>query len=131
MKRLIVALALAFVTVLGMGGVTVGETSAAPSKIVPGRYSAKYVASGVVPMPNANARIVGRTLMMDYYGTGSPRTYVYTLTPTKRGMIASYARDEVSKWYFRIDFRQTRNGYRGVIWNWGGIPVADLTLTKR
>lgn len=110
------------------GGVAVGAGTAEAS-IVTGRYNAQYMLYGAVPTPIAHGRIIGKTYYQDYYGVGPRNFTVLQLTSTKRGMVGSYARDALSKWYYRIEFRKTRYGYTGVVYS-QGIPMGDLVLRK-
>lgn len=122
-----------FLVMLLVGGLLLGGavfgTGEAHASIEPGRYQAQYFGWGVVPNPPAHARIIGTRYYEDYYGVGPRNTQVLQLKSTKRGMIGSYARNDVSRAMYHVEFRKTRYGYKGVAY-YGGIPGGDLVLRK-
>jgi hypothetical protein len=136
MKKLLAVFLITASVLLGAGtaagqfGVGAADAKPKASTIVPGRYTAQFFIYGAVPTPLSNARIVGQTLYQDYYGIGPRNTYTLPLTPTKRGMIASYGRDRLTQWFYRVEFRKTGYGYKGVVYNWGGIAMGDWVLRK-
>jgi len=135
MKRLLAVLLITASALLGTGaadGLGAGTADAAPSTIVPGKYRATQALGGVtIPLPASNARIVGRMLYLDYYGTGAPNTYTYALKPTKRGMTASlFGRSQAGQWVGHIDFVKTPYGYRGTSYAYGPIAGGEVILRK-
>lgn len=133
MKRLLAILLITASALLGAGAVDgVGAADAKPSTIVPGKYRATQAVGGfTIPLPASNARIVGRLLYIDYYGTGAPNTYTYALKPTKRGMIASFfGRSQAGQWVGHIDFVKTSYGYRGVSYAYGPLAGGEVILHR-
>ncbi|SEB83941.1 hypothetical protein SAMN04488550_0883 [Gordonia malaquae] len=125
MKKMIVVLLAAAALCLGLpAGAGIAE-----ARIETGRYTAQFVEFGAIPTPLAHARIIGNTYYQDYYGVGPRNLTIMRLTPTKRGMTASYAKDPVSLWYSRVEYRKTSYGYKGVVYSMG-IPMGDMILRK-
>lgn len=123
---IVVAVAIAL---SGTALATTTGAGTAEAKIETGRYTGQYMEYGVIPTPLAHVRIMGKVYFQDYYGIGPRNATTMLLTSTPHGMVASYARDDASKWYYRIDFRKTRYGYKGVQYSMG-IPMGDYILRK-
>ena len=120
----------ALVGAAAMSGIAVGGGSA-EAKIEQGRYRMHTLAYGVIPSPESNARMVGSTLFWDYWGVGPWNLYSYKIKPTRSGGTASYfTTDPASQWFSRIELKKTRYGYRGDVYNYGGIPAGDMILRK-
>ena len=126
MRRLLAAVLTG--AVLFVGGAVVG-TGEAQASIVTGRYTAQFMEYGFIPTPVAHARIIGKMYYQDFYGIGPRNSQVLQLQSTKRGMIASYLKDPFSRWDYRVEYRKTRYGYKGVMFRQGMI-VGDVILRK-
>ena len=102
----------------------------AEAKIEPGRYVIKQAPYGI-PLPEANARVVGNTMYTDWYGIGAPNTFTRAIIPTKRGGNSSqFGASPQGQWLQRTEFHKTPNGYVGTVYSYGGLYGGTEYLQK-
>lgn len=110
-------------------GVSLGASDA-HAKIEPAQYKYKQQLYGVIPTPDSNARVVGNRLYSDYFGAGRWNMYNYKIAPTRHGGSFGSTPGPVGSWIGHTEFTKSRNGYQGVIYAWGQIPVGTAQLQK-
>ncbi|MBA5846288.1 hypothetical protein [Gordonia amicalis] len=122
-KRLIAGALIAGAATFGL----VAGAGDSDAKIKEGRYKHQLLMYGVVPTPESNARVIGNTYQQDYYGVGPANVYQYSIRPTKNGGVASYSSHPAVEWYYRTEYRRTKNGYVGTTYNFG-VPIGNMLL---